>query len=205
MFAAAGDRIGLWDPVKPPPPLKASTHTKKHVRTKSSHRRGVAVSRARLVRPRPEAGPPVEAGTAFEFSALLAALAAALGVGRRMAFAEAQTLGQPRRRLPSMDVGAVVSRPVPAGRSLGGDAIRRLRAGWHSLQPLLRFVGKSFRDVGTSAGRVAQASAQSAGEATATWIAQRTDWPRREEVVFGVIAVVAAVVVGCLVVTLVVR
>jgi hypothetical protein len=202
LFAAAGDRIGLWDPVKPPPPLKAAprpkkhVHPKKHVRTKQ-RARAVVVSSARTVRPRPKADPPVQAGTAFEFSALLAALAAVLGVGRRMAFGEAQALGQPRRRTPRVS--------LPSGPDRSRGATGPLRSGRPFLRRLLRFVGRSLRDVGTSAGRVAQASAQTAGQATGAWIAQYTERPRREELVFVAFAVLTGITVGCLVVTFAVR
>jgi hypothetical protein len=85
MFALGGDRLGLWDPLKPAPFPKASLSPKKHLRAGGTTRHGIPVSHSRRVRTPPQSavGPPLSPGAAFLLAAAAAALAALTSVGGR--------------------------------------------------------------------------------------------------------------------------
>jgi hypothetical protein len=95
LFALAGDRIGLWDPVKPAalpaasstPKKPLRTSPKKHLRASKKVKQRARVSHGRPVKasPQPPIGPPLPAGSAFLLAAAAAALAALTSVGGRRA------------------------------------------------------------------------------------------------------------------------
>ncbi len=83
MFAVGGDRLGLWDPVKPAPFPVASAHPKKHLRANGTARHRVSASHRVTTSPQSAVKPPLPAGTAFLLAAAAAALAGLTSVGGR--------------------------------------------------------------------------------------------------------------------------
>jgi hypothetical protein len=84
MFALGGDRLGLWDPLKPAPFPATSPSPKKHPRAAGPARRRVPASHRVTASPQSAVGPPLPADTAFLLAAAAAALAALTSLrGRR--------------------------------------------------------------------------------------------------------------------------
>lgn len=87
LFALAGDRLGLWDPLKPAALPAASPTPKKHLGANGTVPKLVRASHSRPVQASPQRalGPPIPAGSALLVAAVAAALAALTSVsGRRM-------------------------------------------------------------------------------------------------------------------------
>lgn len=87
LFALAGDRMGLWDPLKTAALPAASPTPKKHLRASGTvpHRARVSHSSRVQASPQPAIGPPLPAGLTFLVAAAAAALATLTSVsGRRM-------------------------------------------------------------------------------------------------------------------------
>jgi hypothetical protein len=103
MFALGGDRLGLWDPLKPAPFPKTSPSPKKHLRAGGTARHRVPASHSRRVRASAQSavGPPLPAATAFLLAAAAAALAALTSAGGRRAFSRGLRGGF--ERLPSRE------------------------------------------------------------------------------------------------------
>jgi hypothetical protein len=120
MFALAGDRMGIWDPLEPAPLPAASSSAKKHHRAGGTARHRVRASPSRRVATseQPGIGPPVPADSAFLLAAVAACLAALISVpGRRLL-----------RRGFHGGLGALASRPLDAAR---GSRRRLSSRGFH--------------------------------------------------------------------------
>lgn len=156
LFALAGQGIGLWEPVKPPPRAAPAAQLKKPLRTKRVVRRHVAEPRADRAKAsrEPTPGPPLEAGTAFMLalaSALLALFAALAGTGVRVArhapFSALEIFSPrpfrsvrpsfpvaapTRRRLRPLNTPFTVPAPAAHARNLaarfGGEVLRAAKA-----------------------------------------------------------------------------